>query len=245
MSKRKNIFNKPAYLEMLNMYNIDVDYVYELYIKETKRQKELGNSPQVIKKYFDCFIETGDFSNIEDRIDKIRKLHKRGVTLERCVLMYGLKRGTEKFNEYREKQAHSNSQEYKNMSDEEFKEYNKSRAVTLENQIKKYGIEEGTKRFEEYRLRQSYTNSLDYFIEKYGPIDGSVNYKRTVFTMGHSIDSYEFRYGEEGLEKFELYMSNKTTNKGFHSNMASTFFESVVEGLDIDCDIYYAPNTRS
>lgn len=51
MAKSKNIFNKPVYLEMLHIYNIDVDYVYELYKKEIKRQKELGNNIQVIQKY--------------------------------------------------------------------------------------------------------------------------------------------------------------------------------------------------
>lgn len=95
-------------------------------------------------------------------------------------------------------------------------------------------MEEGTKRFDEYRRRQSYTTSLEYFVEKYGPIDGPVNYDRMVFSTSHSIDSYEFKYGEEGREKFELYMSNKS----------STFFESVVDGLDLDCDIYYAPKTK-
>ncbi len=49
MAKSKNIFNKPVYLEMLHIYNIDVDYVYELYKKEIKRQKELGNNIQVIQ----------------------------------------------------------------------------------------------------------------------------------------------------------------------------------------------------
>ena len=245
MAKSKNIFNKPVYLEMLHIYNIDVDYVYELYKKEIKRQKELGNNIQVIQKYFACFIETGDFSNIEDRIDKLRKLNKRGVTLERYILMYGLKRGTERFNEYREKQAYSNSQEYKNMSDEEFKEFNKSRAVTLKNQINKYGIEEGTKRFNEYREKQAYTITLEHFIEKHGEIKGKELYDLIKFRQKHTIDSYFYRFGDKEIaeQKLSEYWSNKS--ELFASKLASDFFKIIDDGIyELNMNSYFYPKNK-
>jgi hypothetical protein len=245
MAKIKNIFNKPEYLEILNSKNIDVEYVYELYKKEYKRQKEMGNGLQVIRKYFICFIETGDFTNIEDRIDKLRKLNNHVVTLERYILMYGVDRGTKRFNEYREKQAYSNSQEYHNMTDEEFDVFNKSRAVTLENQTKKYGIEEGTKRFNEYREKQAYTNTLQHFIEKHGEIEGKEKYALVKFRKKHTFDSYLYRFGDAAIaeQKLTEYWSNRPCL--FTSNIASEFFKIIDDEIsDENIESYFHPKNK-
>lgn len=82
----------------------------------------------------------------EERFRKIVALPKRGYTLQRCIVMYGEELGRKKWKEYCDKQAYTNSQEYKKMSDLEFKKYNKSRAITKENMIKKYGAEKGLKK---------------------------------------------------------------------------------------------------
>lgn len=184
----------------------------------------------------------------DEEFDKIKKSKLDNVSIESFIKRHGDVFGVQKFKEYSDKQKFSNSYEYfkntRNWSMEEFNEYNASRAVTLENMIKKHGEIEGTIKFDAYREKQAYTVTLEYFIEKYGEIEGKAKYENMVFCMGHSLDSYELRYGDEGREKFESYMSNKSSNKGFHSNMASTFFESVEKGLDIEYDIYYAPKTK-
>ena len=62
------------------------------------------------------------------------------------------------------------------MTEEEFKEYNKSRSSTKELFIKRHGKEVGTKMWEEYCERQRYTTSLEYFIKEYGEEDGYKKY---------------------------------------------------------------------
>lgn len=170
------------------------------------------------------------------------------MSLDSFIKRHGHVDGMTKFKEYSDKQKFSNSYEYfkttRNWTIEEFNDYNASRAVTLENMIKKHGELEGEIKYNAYIERQAYTNTIEYFIEKYGELEGNTRYDNMVLCKGHSLDSYEFKYGNEGREKYESYMSNKPINKGFHSNIASTFFESVSEGIDVEYDIYYAPKTK-
>ena len=117
-----------------------------------------------------------------ERFKKFRNINSQARTLEKYQLRYGIEEGTKKFNEYRNKQAISNSYEYKKekygWTKEQFNKYNQSRAVTLDNLILKYGIEEGTKKFNEYCEKQKYVGcDINYFINKYGEEDGRIKYK--------------------------------------------------------------------
>lgn len=95
-----------------------------------------------------------------------------GITLSKMIEKYGVTFGQIKWDEYRKKQAESNSFEYKNKkhgwSRAEYDEFNSSRAQTLEKMIFRYGENEGTIKWQEYCSRQAYTNSKEYFVNKYG-----------------------------------------------------------------------------
>jgi len=111
-----------------------------------------------------------------------KDLSKRtAVTLNNFIKKYGEKEGTDKWEAYKQKQAYSNTFEYKKnvhgWNEEKFSEYNKSRAVTLNNMISRHGEEEGIKLWDEYCERQAYTNSLEYLIEKYGKVKGLLKFK--------------------------------------------------------------------
>lgn len=97
------------------------------------------------------------------------------------TLKYGEQEGRRKFEEYRARQAYTNSAEYmhetRGMTKQEWIAYNASRAVTLENLVKRYGEEDGHRRWREYCWHEAYAgNSLQYFIDKYGAEDGQKKY---------------------------------------------------------------------
>jgi hypothetical protein len=106
---------------------------------------------------------------------------KTAITLENLILKYGENEGAERWNSYKNKQAYSNSLEYKQKkfgwSEDQFNDYNSSRAITIKNMIKRYGEEEGIKRWESYCERQAYTNTKQYFVETYGNDAGLEKFK--------------------------------------------------------------------
>lgn len=134
---------------------------------------------------FNC---TGRFQNGEEykrcypkaRIIDDELARSTAVTLENFIKKYGNIEGTERWNNYKHKQAHSNSFEYKQekygWSKEQFDEYNSSRSQTLEKMIQRYGEVEGVEKWTSYCERQAYTNTKEYFIEKYGPSLGYEKY---------------------------------------------------------------------
>jgi hypothetical protein len=101
------------------------------------------------------------------------ELAKRtAVSEETLVRKYGEQEGAQRWAIYKQKQAHSNSLEYKQdkhgWSEEEYKNYNLSRAITPETMANKYGLEEGLRRYESYCDKQKVTKSREYVVDKYG-----------------------------------------------------------------------------
>lgn len=178
----------------------------------------------------------------EERFRKIVALPKRGYTLQRCIVMYGEELGHKKWDEYCNKQAYTNSQEYKQMSDLEFEKYNKSRAVTKENMIKKYGKEKGLKIFFDYCNMQSYTNSLEYFCKKYGKVNGEIKWRDLNNSKSHTYDAYVKKYGKsKGEEKYIEYMNSFP--HVFYSNISRELFERLDNYFHFST-VYYAPKTK-
>lgn len=93
-------------------------------------------------------------------------------SLNDLQLLYGAKEGRRRWEEYKQKQAKSNTYEYKKerhgWTEEQFHEYNKSRSVTLKNCIRRHGEERGLQVWRDYCDKQAYTNTLEYFIEREG-----------------------------------------------------------------------------
>ena len=133
------------------------------------------------------------------------------VTLENLIKKYGNIEGQNRWANYKSKQATSNTFEYKKekygWTEEQFKEYNRSRAVTLEKMIEKYGEENGTIMWETYCERQAFTNTKKYFQEKYGEVTGSLKYFDINKTMKSNCFLISSRI-EYRIPERELIMSN-------------------------------------
>ena len=104
-----------------------------------------------------------------------------GITEDVMIRKWGEEEGKKRWKSYCDKQAETNTFEYKQekygWSKEQFEEFNKSRAVTLELCIERHGEELGRKMWDEYCERQRYTTSLEYMIEEYGEEEGTKKYK--------------------------------------------------------------------
>ncbi|CAB4130211.1 hypothetical protein UFOVP116_325 [uncultured Caudovirales phage] len=155
---------------------------------------------------------------------------KTAITLENLIKKYGEVAGTEKWNQYREKQAKSNSFEYKqekfNWTKDQFDEYNSSRAQTLEKMMMRYGEIEGAAKWENYCLRQAYTNTKEYFVEKYGEEVGvekylSVNKKKAITTNPLALSNHLNISVEDATG---IIVSRQ---KSFFSNIEKEFIELI------------------
>lgn len=170
----------------------------------------------------------------------------KALTEANMIKKYGELEGRRRWDDYKKKQAHSNSFEYKQQkygwTREEFDEYNKSRAVTLDNLIEKYGESRGLKKYNEYVEKQRYTNQLEYFIEKYGE-DGQMRYDRYCKLRSHSYESYLERFDgddEKAILELNKYYSGKT-NTYNSSSICKEFCKLLHEKIDLidDYTIYY------
>ena len=143
------------------------------------------------------------------------------------VKKYGEEKGLEKWNSYCQKQAITNTFEYKQekygWTKEQFDEFNKNRAVTLELCIERHGEKEGKKLWEEYCERQCYTTSLEYMINEYGEEEGTKKYNNFAESRAQS-----------GIMALNAGLS--------FSKVSQTMFNTILEKLNelnINNDIYY------
>ena len=152
------------------------------------------------------------------------------ASLESFIRRFGEEEGKKKFDVYSKRQAYTCSKEYmketRGWTDEQWKEFNRSRASTKENFIKRYGEELGTTKWDKYCAYESYAgNSLEWFITKYGKEEGNRIYldvcnKRSLFRayskrsqdLFKRIDaklgnlSVDSRYFEKNYE-FEVFIN--------------------------------------
>jgi hypothetical protein len=131
---------------------------------------------------------TGNIKNGKEYLERyphailvdIELAKKTAVTLENLVQKYGPVEGVDRFAQYKNKQAYSNSFEYKKQkfdwTAEQYDAFNKSRAITLPNIIKKYGEVEGLVKWQEYCEKQRKSCTLDHFVTKWGKDEGSRKY---------------------------------------------------------------------
>ena len=185
----------------------------------------------------------------QDIIDEKNKLSV--PTLENCIRKHGEEKGKEVFEEYRRKQAYTNSFEYKHKkygwTKEQYDEYNKSRSVTLEHLIERHGKDVGIKMWKDYCDRQSYTSSNEYILDKFGK-DGldTINLLKS-----KKLEGFVRKYGEElGRYKFDEFIkivsdSFEDTNKYHQSKRGLSFFNKLIEIIKdngYDFKYYYGDN---
>lgn len=128
-----------------------------------------------------------------------------GTTEKSMFLNYGAEEGARRWREYCDRQAFTNSLEYKKskygMTEEDFDNYNASRAITKRNLITKYGETEGLVRWESYRKRQSYTKSFEYQVELHGD-NAEEEWSRICSSKALTLDNFIKRYGDDGKAKY-------------------------------------------
>ena len=174
----------------------------------------------------------------------VRELRK--VTLENMIKKYGETEGNNRWNQYKEKQAHSNSFEYKQQkygwTKEQYDAYNNKRASTKDNFIKRHGENEGTARWEKYRKTQSYAGvAEEYFIEKYGAVEGPLKFKEVCALKVNTLDTFIQRHGEIiGKEKWER-LSDQRSQYIRQSNLANELFNMILNKLpeEIHSNVFF------
>lgn len=185
-------------------------------------------------KIFNTFNKYASYA-FDIPYDDIKMKNKlSAVTLENFIRKYGEEDGKLRFDEYRKKQAYSNSFEYKNKrygwTNDEFNKFNQSRAVTLENLIKKHGEVEGKKIWDNYLKRQSETSTNEYLIDKFGEEKA----KNIMLLKARDINGYILNYGEdEGRRKYNDYVESSKDRKHY-SKFSKIFFDELIEKLTDD-----------
>lgn len=179
---------------------------------------------------------TKDAFNISDEDFRSRR-QKYGSSLEHKIEKYGEEKGRELWDKYIQRQAETNTFEYKNkvygMTKDEFDSYNQSRAVTKRNLIARYGEEKGLDRWNKYIQRQRLTKSWDYMVEKYGEEKArQINRSKVV-----TLESYKKKYGDKAQEKLlEYYLR---THSGY-SQISQEFFRKLDKYLSPKYTTYFA-----
>ena len=172
-------------------------------------------------------------------LEEAKKSNKKySWTKEKAIEKYGEEIGLKMWDDYVNKQAKTNTYEYKKekygWSKEQFDDYNKSRAVTLDNLIKRHGKDLGEKMWDDYILRQSETKSLKWMIKKYGEEKATeINSQKSL-----TLENFIRKYGEEeGLLRWEEF-SIKRYNP--YSQISQTLFNMLDEHISQKYTTYYA-----
>jgi len=163
-----------------------------------------------------------------------------GVSLDVLIKRHGNIEGKIRWDEYKKKQAHSNTfeakQERYGWSRSKFDSYNKSRSITLSNLIKKYGQLEGTLRYEKYCNKQSKTSTTEYLINTFG-------HRRTeeiLNAKGKRIQYFEKKYGDRAIDEYIKYKKSLRSDL-YYSKVSIEFIESTIAFNNLyDIDLYYA-----
>jgi len=206
--------DKKSYLTKKSLLNNDyyLSICEDCLIKKYPEYNNLNKS-RVFNRICDitCFA-----FNIPNNISEEWKKQNYSITEETLISKYGKNNGKEKWKIYCEKQALTNTFEYKKekygWDEKKFSEYNRSRSVTLKNIIKRNGEEKGLEIWNNYIDRQKYTCSLEYFIAEYGELNGR--------------------------EKFENFSIKRAMQCGY-SNISNKLFDSLKEKINNDYTYYY------
>lgn len=214
------------------------DEIYDVF-KHFDEHGEKYMLRQTAMKVMKRMCDSGVDDLFVRRIIKSRRLGS-SLTLRKMLVLYSTN-GYVKWEEYKNKQAHTNSFEYKNekygMTRSEFKEYNKSRSVTLENLVNRHGCTKGRKMWDDYCQKQSYAGiSLEYFQEKYGAELGKKEYDRVCKEKSHTVSGYMLRLGiseDEAIRMIEDYWSKISSNMGGVSSMSQDFCWDLYSNMKI------------
>lgn len=232
---QKKYFNEKLFESSLKRLNLTFDgdasqyYIFCEHIK----YKFKSNVSTKIDFYLNIFLTRGITDNLIKIVDEATKIN--AVTLYKFKLVYGNDWGKLKWDEYKNKQAKTNSLEYKSekygMTKDEFYLYNKSRAITSDNLIEKYGKIDGMQIYDDYVNKQKLTKSKEYYINKHG----EDAWNKLCESKSHNIENYIIRYGDYNIAvtKLEEFVSNIGANRGkFYSKISQEMFRKLDIGLE-------------
>ena len=185
-------------------------HVYSLEVCQKCLLKNFPNISNPCRTYHVMSEPTKFAFNISDE-DYIVARNNYAMTKNKMISKYGEEEGNKRWEDYCKKQSETNTFEYKKKvygwTEEEFKEYNKSRAVTLKNLIKKYGEEEGNKRWKNYIEQQKLTKSWEYMVEHFGEKRAREINKMKAITLEGLIKKYG---EEEGNKRWFDFLTNRS-----------------------------------
>ncbi len=241
-------YSKQDWLDKIcKKFSLDVD---SLWYKEFQKIIDSLSCEEISKyrRLFESFVDSGIPTDLFKRFNLYIKIPGK-VTQEKCILRYGESDGLKRWKSYCYKQRISNSFDYKRekygMNELEFDAYNKSRSITKENCILRYGESDGLKRWKSYCDKQRVNGcKLEYFIEKYGNVEGTLYYKELNKKKSPNLYNFQRKYGNDvGIQKFEDYINKSKV--GYSSTISQIFFDNLYDIL-IKCDyvdsdkIYYS-----
>jgi len=178
-------------------------------------------------------LVTYDLSDLLRRWEWLKN-NKARTTLESFIIRFGAELGLKKYKDYGQKQRISNTFEYKNQkfgwTQEQFKEYNKSRSVTLELCIKRHGETKGKEIWNNYLEQQRYTNTLDYYKEKYDDAgyEKWLEYNREK-AKSSKVDWVMQKFGVDHDQAIEIIASRYKSR--YTSQAEQTFIEMLENAL--------------
>ena len=156
--------------------------------------------------------------------ENIRK--ECAITEVKLLSKYGEEEGIINWKSYCDRQAETNTFEYKHKTDgmtmEEYDAYNQGRAMTSANCIKRYGRKLGLQLWNEYCDRQRYTTTLEYFVEEYGLEDGTQKYND--FCVGRMFGSNsQSKIQISAYDELALLLEGLTTEIQLDTTLAGPF----------------------
>lgn len=220
---------KQKFISACKRYNLPCNKeYYKIFLIDMYRKQKEHKSTN-IKNFFDLLQDmlSDDYKNksLLERYKLFYTFSSQARTIEKYKCRYGDKLGQKKWDIYCNKQAKSNTFEYKQKkygwTKEQFNEYNNSRAITLENCIKRYGKEIGIQIFNNYCKKQAYAGvKLEYFIEKYGENIGTKKYynmlenkiKPIISLLDNVSSTFEKNVINQLINEGIVFLGNATYN---------------------------------
>jgi very-short-patch-repair endonuclease len=202
-----------------------------------KCQQSITKKDEYIKKY-----------NIDAWEELCRK--KRTFSLESCIERFGEDDGKQKWNERLTKKLNTQSNNYKinpfkngktlpELQSKYGDELGYEKWTTIVNRLKyvntkQYYIDKHgfTKGLELCRLNKDHA-SIEYFVKKYGEIEGKTRYDENCKKNGVTLDKMIAKYGEEqGTIKYQSWLNtscigNPNNNRKLYSKVSQKLFWEV------------------
>ena len=200
----------------------------------------------ILKNTLPIIIKRNLSENLRDFYIKLLSFGK-GITHNKMIFLYGEIDGNIRWELYRNKQAISNTYEYKSkkfgITKDEFDEYNSNRACTLNNLIIRHGKVLGEQKCKNYCDRQSIAGcSLEYFVDLYGEELGTSKYRELNIKKILGIDTFIRKYGlETGTLKYEEYITNAYSP---YSKISQELFWAIEKKLIFRVDSYFAEKNK-